>query len=136
MLPVSGLIAAFFLLRGHDAPGGGFVAGLIMSVGLLLQYIVSGTEWVEERVRLRPRDLAALGMLLAAGTASAPFVVDYPLLTSHTFHLNLPILGELHIASAMFFDLGIFCIVLGSTLLILVALAHQSIRADRASGSG
>ena len=135
MLPISGLIAVFFFLRGHDAPGGGFVAGLVMSVGLLLQYIVSGTEWVEERVRLRPRGLAALGMLLALGTAGAPFVVDYPVLTSHIFHLRIPILGELHVASALFFDLGVFCIVLGSTLLILVALAHQSIRAHRATGA-
>ena len=131
-----GLVLRRLFLRGHDAPGGGFVAGLVMSVGLLLQYIVSGTEWVEERIRLRPRGLAGLGMLLAVGTASAPFLVDYPLLTSHTFHLRLPVLGEVHVASALFFDLGVFCIVLGSVLLILVALAHQSIRAHRASGGG
>jgi multicomponent K+:H+ antiporter subunit A len=136
MLPVSGVIAVFFFLRGHDAPGGGFVAGLIMSVGVLLQYIVSGTEWVEERVRLRPRSLAGLGMLFAVGTACAPFVVDYPLLTSHTFDLQLPILGDLHVGSALLFDLGVFCIVVGSVLLILVALAHQSIRAQRATGAG
>ncbi len=134
MLPVSGVIAVFFFLRGHNAPGGGFVAGLILSLGLLLQYIVSGTEWLEERVRLRPRALIAAGILFAVGTASAPFLVGYPLLTSHTFHLRLPVLGELHIGSAMFFDIGVFCLVLGSTLLILVALAHQSVRAHRTSG--
>ncbi len=134
MLPISGVVAIFFFLRGHNAPGGGFVAGLIMSLGLLLQYLVSGTEWVEEHVRLRPRGLIAVGILFAVGTASAPFLVDYPLLTSHTFHLHVPLIGELHIGSAMFFDLGVFCLVLGSTLLILVALAHQSIRAHRALG--
>jgi multicomponent K+:H+ antiporter subunit A len=134
MLPISGVVATFFFLRGHHAPGGGFVAGLIMSLGILLQYIVSGTEWVEERVDLRPRTLMALGIFFAAGTASAPFVVNRPLLTSHTFHLRLPILGELQVGSATFFDLGVFCLVLGSILLILVALAHQSIRAHRASG--
>jgi multicomponent K+:H+ antiporter subunit A len=134
MLPVSGVVAVFFFLRGHNAPGGGFVAGLIMSLGLLLQYIVSGTEWVEDRVRLRPRALIGAGILFAVATAAAPFAVGYPLLTSHTFLLRLPLLGDLHVGSALFFDLGVFCIVLGSVLFILVALAHQSIRAHRASG--
>jgi multicomponent K+:H+ antiporter subunit A len=134
MLPVSGVVAVFFFLRGHDRPGGGFVAGLIMATGVLLQYVVSGTEWVEERVRLRPRALIGLGILLTVATAAAPLAVGYPLLTSHTFHLRLPLLGDVHVASATFFDLGVFCIVLGSILLILVALAHQSIRAHRASG--
>ena len=46
----------------------------------------------------------------------------------------MPLLGEVHVGSAMFFDLGVFCVVLGSTLLILVALAHQSIRAHRHTG--
>jgi multicomponent K+:H+ antiporter subunit A len=134
LLPVSGVVATFFFLRGHNAPGGGFVAGLVMSVGLLLQYLISGTEWVEQRLRLAPRALMGGGLLLVLGTASGAFVAGYPLLTSHTFHLSVPVLGELHIGSAVFFDLGVFCLVLGSTLLILVALAHQSIRAHRASG--
>jgi multicomponent K+:H+ antiporter subunit A len=133
-LPVTGVVATFFFLRGHNAPGGGFVAGLVMSVGLLLQYLISGTEWVEQRLRLAPRALMGGGLLLVLGTASGAFVAGYPLLTSHTFHLSVPVLGGLHIGSAVFFDLGVFCLVLGSTLLILVALAHQSIRAHRASG--
>jgi multicomponent K+:H+ antiporter subunit A len=127
------VVAVFFFVRGHNAPGGGFVAGLVMSVGFLLQYIVAGTEWVEQRLSLAPRALIGAGLLFVLGTASGAFAVGYPLLTSHTFHLNVPVLGELHIGSAMFFDLGVFCLVLGSTLLILVALAHQSIRAHRAS---
>src|SRR4051794_4956605 len=128
MLPVSGMAAVFFFLRGHNAPGGGFVAGLIMSLGLLLQYIVSGTEWVEDRVRLLPRALIGAGILFAVATATAPIAFGYPLLTSGAFDL-----GGLHVGSVLFFDLGVFCIVLGSTLFILVALAHQSIRAHRAS---
>jgi multicomponent K+:H+ antiporter subunit A len=134
LLPVSGVVAVFFFLRGHNAPGGGFVAGLVTAVALLLQYIVSGTDWVEDRVRIAPRALMAGGLLLVLGTAAGPLVVGYPLLTSHSFHLKVPPLGELHIGSAMFFDLGIFCLVLGATILILIALAHQSIRARRAAG--
>ena len=58
-------------------------------------------------------------------------LLGYPFLTSHTAHLSLPLLGELHVPSAFFFDLGVFCVVVGATLLILTALAHQSGRAHR-----
>jgi len=134
MLPVSGVVAAFLFLRGHNSPGGGFVAGLVMTVGFLLQYVVSGTDWVEDHVRLSPRVLLGAGLLLVLGTAAGPLLVEYPVLTSHTFHLEVPLLGEVHLGSAMLFDLGVFSLVLGAILLILVALAHQSIRARRIKG--
>ncbi|HET9450588.1 MAG TPA: hydrogen gas-evolving membrane-bound hydrogenase subunit E, partial [Aggregicoccus sp.] len=133
LLPVTGVLAVYFFLRGHNAPGGGFVAGLVMSLGLLLQYIVSGTEWVEAHVRVRPRELIALGLLLVLATGAGSLVVGHPLLTSHTWHGTLPVLGEVHFPSATFFDLGVFSLVVGSTLFILVALAHQSVRAHRHS---
>ena len=136
VLAVSGIVAAFFFLRGHNAPGGGFVAGLVIAVGFLLQYITFGTNWVEDQVRLAPRALIGVGLLLVLGTAAGSFAVGYPLLTSHTFHFALPVIGEVHVGSATFFDLGVFGVVLGSTLLILVALAHQSIRAHQESREG
>ena len=91
MLPVSGIVAAFFFLRGHNAPGGGFVAGLVMAMGFLLQYVVSGTDWVEDRVRAGPE---GPDRRRAAGWCWEPrsgsLVVGYPLLTSHTFHVSIP----------------------------------------------
>ncbi|MFP2926587.1 monovalent cation/H+ antiporter subunit A [Pyxidicoccus sp. 3LG] len=131
LLPVTGVLSVYFFLRGHNEPGGGFVAGLVMSLGVLLQYIVSGTEWVEANLDLHPRRLIAVGLLLVLGTGAGSFVAGYPLLTSHTWHVTLPVLGELHLASAIFFDLGVFSLVVGSTLFLLVALAHQSVRAHR-----
>jgi multicomponent K+:H+ antiporter subunit A len=131
LLPVI-LVGAFFLFsRGHNAPGGGFVAGLVASVALLVQYMVSGTEWVEQHVRLAPRVLIAAGLLIAIATGAGSFAAGHPFLTSHTWHLMLPVLGEVHVPSATFFDLGVFALVVGSTLFILVALAHQSVRAHR-----
>jgi multicomponent K+:H+ antiporter subunit A len=128
------VVAVFLLLRGHDAPGGGFVAGLVTSVALLVQYMVSGAEWVEERVRLRPRVLIGAGLLLAIATGAGAFAAGRPFLTSRTWHLTVPVLGEVHVPSATLFDLGVFSIVVGSTLFILVALAHQSVRAHREAG--
>jgi multicomponent K+:H+ antiporter subunit A len=131
LLPLAVLVSVYFFMRGHNAPGGGFVAGLVMSVALVLQFIVSGTEWVEEHLRIYPRRWIAGGLLLALATGSGAVVFGYPFLTTHTAHLHLPVLGELHVPSALFFDIGVFALVLGATMLILTALAHQSIRSHR-----
>ena len=131
LLPLAVLVSVYFFLRGHNAPGGGFVAGLVMSVALLLQYIVSGTEWVEEHLRIYPRRWIAIGLLLALATGGGAVVLGYPFMTTHTAHVTLPLLGELHIPSALFFDTGVFALVLGATMLILTSLAHQSVRSHR-----
>jgi len=131
LLPFTALIAFYLFLRGHNQPGGGFVAGLVFSVGLVLQYIVSGTSWVEVHMPLRPRRWIASGLLLALATGFGAVLLGYPFLTSHTFHLHLPLIGEIHLASATFFDMGVFSLVVGATLLILTALAHQSVRSHR-----
>ncbi len=131
LLPFATMVAAFIFLRGHNEPGGGFVAGLVFAVALLLQYIVSGTQWVEAHMPLFPRRWIGIGLLCAIATGLGSMVVGYPFLTSHTFHWNLPLIGAIHLASATFFDIGVFTLVVGSTLLILTALAHQSVRAHR-----
>ncbi|MDM0027097.1 monovalent cation/H+ antiporter subunit A [Variovorax saccharolyticus] len=131
LLPLSVLVSVYFFMRGHNQPGGGFVAGLVMSVALLLQFIVSGTEWVEEHLRIYPRRWIAVGLLLALATGGGAVVLGYPFLTTHTAHLHLPLLGEVHVPSALFFDMGVFSLVLGATMLILTALAHQSVRSHR-----
>ncbi|MFT3721739.1 monovalent cation/H+ antiporter subunit A [Pseudorhodoferax sp.] len=131
LLPLAVLVSVYFFLRGHNAPGGGFVAGLVMSVALLLQFIVSGTEWVEEHLRIYPRRWIATGLLLAIATGGGALLLHYPFMTTHTAHVTLPVLGELHIPSALFFDTGVFALVLGSTMLILTGLAHQSVRSHR-----
>jgi multicomponent K+:H+ antiporter subunit A len=136
VLASSGVLATFFFLRGHNGPGGGFVAALVMAIGLLVQYIAFGTDWVEHRARLAPRVLIGVGLLLALGTSAGSLIVGYPLLTSHTFHLHLPLVGEVHLGSATFFDLGVFCEVFGASMLIIVSLAHQSIRAHRVKDRG
>ncbi|WP_026436924.1 monovalent cation/H+ antiporter subunit A [Acidovorax sp. JHL-9] len=131
LLPFATVVAFYLFMRGHNEPGGGFVAGLVFSVALLLQYIVSGTAWVEAHLPLYPRRWIGNGLLFALGTGLGAIVVGYPFLTSHTFHLNLPLLGDIHVASAMFFDMGVFTLVVGSSLLILTAIAHQSVRGHR-----
>jgi multicomponent K+:H+ antiporter subunit A len=136
LLPVSLLVAAHFFLRGHNAPGGGFVAGLLVAIAFITQYIGSGAVWVEARARVRPTRWIAFGLLCASATGFGAVVIGYPFLTSHTAHATLPLLGEVHLPSATFFDIGVFAVVVGATLLILTALAHQSIRAHRQPAPG
>jgi multicomponent K+:H+ antiporter subunit A len=131
LLPVMGVIAVYFFMRGHNMPGGGFVAGLIFATALIVQYMVAGTDWVEDHLRLRPHRWIAWGLATACGTGLGAWLLGYPFLTSHTAHLTLPLLGELHVPSAFVFDLGVFLVVVGATMLILVALAHQSLRSHR-----
>ena len=65
LFPLMTLLAVYLFLRGHDLPGGGFVAGLIVAIALILQYMVGGTRWVEARLRLRPIRWIGIGLLLA-----------------------------------------------------------------------
>jgi multicomponent K+:H+ antiporter subunit A len=132
MFPAITVLAIYLLFRGHNLPGGGFVAGLTFAVAVILQYMAAGTRRVEDRLDIRPMWLIGLGLVLAAATGAGALLFEHPFLTSHTAHVSLPLLGELHLPSAFFFDLGVFSVVVGATTLILIALAHQSLRARRA----
>lgn len=132
MFPSIVLLAAYLFLRGHDLPGGGFAAGIVMAIGFLLQYLAGGTRWVEDRLRILPIRWIALGLILAVSTGMGSWLFGFPFLTSHFQYLDVPLIGKIPIASALFFDLGVFSLVVGATALILIALAHQSIRSHRA----
>jgi multicomponent K+:H+ antiporter subunit A len=131
LLPIAFVVSIYLFMRGHNQPGGGFVAGLVMSVAFILQYMVAGTQWVEAQMSLRPLRWMGTGLLFATVTGLGATAVGYPFLTTHTWHFELPLLGDLHLASALFFDIGVYSVVVGSTLLILTALAHQSVRAHK-----
>ncbi|CAN2978421.1 MULTISPECIES: monovalent cation/H+ antiporter subunit A [Pseudomonas] len=133
LLPIALVVSFYLFMRGHNQPGGGFVAGLVMSVAFILQYMVAGTQWVEAQMSLRPMRWMGFGLLSATLTGLGALLAGYPFLTTHTWHLGLPLLGDIHIASALFFDVGVYAMVVGSTLLMLTALGHQSVRAHKPS---
>lgn len=133
MFPGVIVLAAYLLLRGHDAPGGGFVAGVAMAAGFILQYMAAGTVWVEDRLRILPVIWIGGGLLLAALTGAASLLLDDPFLTSYFGYAELPLVGKVPLASATLFDLGVFSLVVGAAVLMLIAIAHQSIRRLRAA---
>jgi multicomponent K+:H+ antiporter subunit A len=122
LLPLALLVSVYIFFRGHNMPGGGFVAGLITAVALVLQYVAQGVDWVRQRLLLAYPALIAAGILFAFATGAGSFVFERPFLTSWFDYFQLPLVGEIELASAMIFDLGVYLTVVGSTLLILANL--------------
>ncbi len=132
LFPVIVALALYLFLRGHDMPGGGFAAGITLSTGLILQYMALGTRKVEDRLRIRPIRWIGIGLGIALTVGTASLLFGYPFLTSWFRYAELEVFGKVPLASALLFDLGVFLLVVGATALILVALAHQSVRLPRA----
>jgi multicomponent K+:H+ antiporter subunit A len=131
LLPMAAIISVYFLLRGHNAPGGGFVGGLVMATGMIVQYMTSGVLWVESRLRVHPQNWLGLGLLAAGLAGMAAWLVGDPFLTSIQWDAHLPLLGDVHLSSVLLFDLGVYMVVVGATVLMLIAIAHQSLRRPR-----
>ncbi len=122
ILPLALLVSAYIFLRGHNEPGGGFIAGLITAVALLLQYMARGYEWTSERLPISYPVVAALGLLIALSTGLGSWVFGYPFLTSAFGYFDIPLIGKTELATALLFDIGVYLTVVGATLMILVNL--------------
>jgi multicomponent K+:H+ antiporter subunit A len=133
LFPVIIVLALYLFMRGHDLPGGGFAAGVALATAFILQYLASGTIQVEDRLRILPVNWIGLSLLLAATTGMASWLFGYPFLTSYSRYVDLPLIGVVPAATALLFDLGVFGLVVGATVLMLIALAHQSVRKLRAA---
>jgi len=124
MLPLALVVAAYVFFRGHNAPGGGFVAGLIVAIALIMQHVAGGTGWAVRRMHVDAPVLIGAGVLLAATTGLAAWVFARPFLTSTYGHFALPLVGAVEVASATAFDAGVFLAVVGAVMLMLASLAR------------
>jgi multicomponent K+:H+ antiporter subunit A len=131
LFPMAALVSVYFLLRGHNAPGGGFVGGLVMATAIIVQYMVSGTVWVEARLRIHPQIWIAFGLLAAAAAGFGAWLASRSFLTALAADFHVPLIGDVHVSTILVFDLGVYMLVVGATALMLVALAHQSLRSPR-----
>ncbi|HNQ76498.1 MAG TPA: MnhB domain-containing protein, partial [Pseudothauera hydrothermalis] len=125
MLPLALLVGAYIFLRGHNQPGGGFIAALVVSIALIMQYMASGFGWAAQRVKVKYHAMIGGGVLVAAATGIAAMVMDRPFLTSAFAHVHLPVIGEFELASAMAFDTGVFLTVVGAVMLALANLSRM-----------
>jgi multicomponent K+:H+ antiporter subunit A len=122
------LISLYLFLRGHNLPGGGFIAGLVLAIGLVLQHVAHGQRWVGERATGDFRGWVAWGLLVAAGTGVASWWFGSPFLTSTYDYPWLPGVGGVPMASASAFDLGVYLVVVGGTMVMLLSIARLSRR--------
>ncbi|MCL7928962.1 monovalent cation/H+ antiporter subunit A [Halomonas llamarensis] len=122
LLPLALLVSAFIFLRGHNMPGGGFIAGLITAVALILLYMARGVEWAQDRLNFPFQPVAIVGVAVATLTGLGSWLFGYPFLTSTFSYFTLPLIGRFELASALLFDLGVYLAVVGATLMILANL--------------
>jgi len=128
-LPLALLVGVFIYLRGHNVPGGGFIAGLVVSIALLMQYMASGFAWSEARQRFDYHAVIASGVLFAVLTGTASLVLGWNFLTSTGTYLHIPGLEDIHLVSAAVFDLGVMLTVIGAVMLALASLSRIGQRA-------
>jgi multicomponent Na+:H+ antiporter subunit B len=120
------VLALYLLLRGHNLPGGGFIAGLATAISLILLSFALGLAELHRIIRIDPVRLAAGGLLLAALSGAAPLVVAHPYLEQFNFHFRLPLLGEVHAGTPLIFDTGVFLVVVGVIAKIIFVLAKST----------
>jgi multicomponent K+:H+ antiporter subunit A len=126
LLPLALLASAYLFLRGHNAPGGGFIAGLVTGTAILLQYVAYGGGWARERLPWSYSNVIAAGLLIATGTGLASWAFGAPFLTSTFGYVTWPVVGRFELASAMAFDLGIYLAVVGVVMVIIARLGGLS----------
>ncbi|MGE4236602.1 monovalent cation/H+ antiporter subunit A [Hydrogenophaga sp.] len=139
VLPLALVFTVYIFMRGHNMPGGGFIAGLITAVALVLQFMSMGQGRAEALLRAQAgrrfvRWVGA-GLGIAGLTGVGAFFWGRPFLTSAHGHPHVPVLGDLPLASAALFDLGVYLTVVGATLLTISVLGTVSREVDPAPSS-
>ncbi|ATG43100.1 monovalent cation/proton antiporter subunit A/B [Phaeobacter piscinae] len=124
MMPLALMVAAYIFFRGHNLPGGGFIAGLIAAIAVIMQYMASGFAWATERQRYPYHGIIGSGVLIAAATGMGSWFSGQPFLTSAFGYIHWAPLEEFEWATAALFDLGVFLAVVGAVLLALESLSR------------
>jgi multicomponent Na+:H+ antiporter subunit A len=119
------LFSIYLLLRGHNAPGGGFIAGMLTAVAIILQMVAFDVESFKQEVPWNPLRIVMSGLSVSALTGLGALVFGRPFLTSAFGHFHFPILGEVELVTAALFDLGVYLVVVGTTLGIIRTVAEE-----------
>jgi multicomponent Na+:H+ antiporter subunit A len=112
----------YLLFSGHNLPGGGFAGGLVAGLGLLVRYLAGGRHELDEAAPFDAGLVVGLGLLVVAVTALVPMALGAPILSSAVFEWQLPIWGEVTLVTSLFFDIGVYLIVVGMMLDIVRSL--------------
>jgi len=117
--------AVYLLLAGHNSPGGGFVGGLTTSAAILLMYIAYGEKAVKKIIPVNFTFFIPLGLLIATFTGLGALLFNAPFLTQTFGIFHVPLIGDVELATAMLFDLGVYFTVFGTTMTIILTIARD-----------
>ena len=123
-MPVVLMVGFYIFLRGHNEPGGGFIAGLIVSIAVVMQYMASGFAWTSARLRYPYHGVIGAGVLIAGFTGVGAWFVGKPFLTSDFTYVRIPPFEKFELATAALFDLGVFLAVVGAVMLSLESFSR------------
>jgi multicomponent Na+:H+ antiporter subunit A len=128
------VFGVFLLFAGHNAPGGGFVAGLVTGIALVVRYLAGGRYELSAAAPLQPGFLLGSGLVIATGFGLASIALGGEVLQSAIFTVDLPLLGQVKLVTSLLFDFGVYLVVVGLMLDILRSLGAQIDRHGEASG--
>ncbi len=123
ILPVTSMFALYLLLRGHNEPGGGFIAGLVTAAALVLQGLAFGVQKTSDRLAPLIRPATPLGLAIALGSMLAGPMTGEPLGTHFHAYVSVPGMGPLHVSTTLAFDIGVYLVVLGASATALATFA-------------
>jgi multicomponent K+:H+ antiporter subunit A len=126
LLPLAVVVSVYLYLRGHNLPGGGFIAGLLLAIALILQFVAKGQATMGQRMRMNFAPWVGWGLLLAGASGLASWFFKAPFLTTTYDYPVWPLVGAMPLASASAFDLGVFLTVTGATMVALLTIARWS----------
>jgi multicomponent K+:H+ antiporter subunit A len=135
LFPLAAMVSVYLYLRGHNLPGGGFIAGLLLAIALMLQFVASGQAYASQRLQVDYAPWVGWGLLIAGGSGLASWYFDAPFLTTTYDYPVWPLVGEVPLASASVFDLGVFLTVTGATMVALLSMAKLSSATPTAPGA-
>jgi len=122
VVPTIFIVSLFLLVVGHDAPGGGFVGGLLAGAALLVVFLSGGRNDVTALLPVQPRSLVGLGMAVSITVASLGLVFGSSFLDAGKITLDLWLVGEISAGSSLLFDVGVYLVVVGLVATVLVEL--------------
>jgi len=126
------LASVYLLVAGHNHPGGGFVGGLVAGAGIAMRYVTGGIDDVRRLATLKPWTIVGLGVLLAVVTAGLPMLWGHDVLESLKWDLDVPVFGHVAMSSVLAFDVGVYLVVVGLTLMVFEAFGDEY---EQAGGS-
>ena len=126
VFPVALVFAVFLLFAGHNAPGGGFVGGLVAGAAFVLRYVDGGSAEVRRAARVHPETLVGTGLTMAAITGAVGWIDGGAFLESHKLSVDLPLLGTAKTTTSLPFDIGVMLVVVGLVIMILRTLGSEA----------